>query len=87
MPLIDAYSDVIPQDFDDDLETLGDFPSRRAFALLEPIRARYVVFHVDKYDPDAMRRLLSQLAQFAPYLRRQDADEHIWLYEIVAFPP
>jgi hypothetical protein len=86
MPLVDAYSDYIPQDFNNNLEILGDFPNREAFALLEPSRVRYAVFHVDKYQLEATARLRRQLDAYAPYLRRKYADEHAWLYEIVGFP-
>jgi hypothetical protein len=87
MPLIDGYSDYIPKDFNDELPVLGDFPSREALAQLQPIRARYAVFHVDRYGSAALARLHSQLTDAAPFLRKQYADDHIWLYEIVAFPP
>jgi len=87
MPLVDAYSDYIPQDFLDHAEVLGGFPSREAFKLLEPDRVRYAVFHLNLYGADTRRELLSRLRQFAGYLRVRYADEEIWLYEIVGFPP
>src|SRR5207245_8394730 len=37
-PLIDAYSDYIPDDFTAHMDALGGFPSREAFDVLEPIR-------------------------------------------------
>ena len=36
MPLIDAYSDYIPDDFTAHMEALAGFPTRDAFAVLEP---------------------------------------------------
>jgi hypothetical protein len=86
MPLIDAYSDYIPADFTASLDTLGDFPNQQAFTLLASMRAKYVVFHVDRYGTDAMTRLRHQLAEFGPYLRKRYADDDSWLYEIVGFP-
>jgi hypothetical protein len=86
MPLIDAYSDYIPPDFNSLLDALGDFPTRDAFAVLEPMKARYAVFHVDQYEPEALARLRTHLVEFSPYLRKQYADERVWLYEIVGFP-
>jgi hypothetical protein len=86
MPLIDAYSDYIPPDFNSQLDALGDFPSREAFAALEPMKARYAVFHVDQYEPEALARLRAHLVEFGPYLRKQYADDRVWLYEIVGFP-
>jgi hypothetical protein len=86
MPLVDAYSDYIPQDFIDHAEVLGGFPSREAFKLLEPDRVRYAVFHLNLYSPAAREALLIQLREFARYLRVCYADDQIWLYEIIGFP-
>jgi hypothetical protein len=86
MPLVDAYSDYIPQDFIERAEILGGFPTKDAFKELQHDHVRYAVFHVDNYGTqgDALR---ARLTEFAPYLRRLYADDRIWLYEIVAFPP
>ena len=85
MPLVDAYSDYIPQDFVESAEILADFPTRDAFRQLEHDHVRYAVFHVASYGTqgDALR---VRLTEFAPYLRRLYADDRIWLYEIVGFP-
>jgi hypothetical protein len=86
MPLVDGYSDYIPEDFSQNLEALGEFPSGESFVVLERVPLRYAVFHVDTYAPDAMERLRARLVEFAPYLRVLWRDEHVWLYEIVGFP-
>jgi hypothetical protein len=86
MPLIDAYSDYIPEDFGRNAEALGSFPSREAFAVLEPIRGRYAVIHVNTYSAEARADLVKRLAEFSPYLARRFADDRIWLYEIVGSP-
>src|SRR5260370_18944510 len=43
MPLVDAYIVYIPQDFLDNTEALGGFPSREAFASLERDRVQDAV--------------------------------------------
>jgi hypothetical protein len=86
MPLVDAYSDYIPQDFNDQVEILGDFPTLAAFKLLEPGRVRYAVFHVDVYSPEARDELRSRLKALSSYLALRYADEQVALYEIVGFP-
>ncbi len=86
MPLVDAYSDYIPQDFNEHADVLGLFPSREAFTLLESDHVRYAVFHLDRYGPANGPPLLARLSEFAPYLRQHFADERTVLYEIVAFP-
>jgi hypothetical protein len=86
MPLIDAYSDYIPEDFSANAEAFGGFPSREAFKALEPIGGRYAVIHVDAYSPSARAALVERLKTFAPYLQTRYAGERIWLYEIIRFP-
>ena len=86
MPLVDAYSDYIPQDFAENAEALGGFPSREAFAILERDRARYAVFHLNLYHDDARRDLCARLREFDRYLVRRYVDDRIELYEIVGFP-
>jgi hypothetical protein len=86
MPLIDAYSDYIPDDFSARMDALADFPSREAFAALEPMHARYAVFHLDAYSADARAALDERLETFAAYLARRYAGGRVWLYEIVGYP-
>jgi hypothetical protein len=87
MPLVDAYSDYIPQDFNDQAEILGGFPTVAAFKLLEPMRVRYAVFHTDRYSPGSRDELRGRLRELSPYLARRYADDHVELYEIVGSPP
>jgi hypothetical protein len=86
MPLIDAYSDYTPDDFTDSASALGSFPSADAFAVLAPMRARYAVVHIDKYDAAAREALLGRLTEFAPFLRQRYAGSELWLYEMTGFP-
>lgn len=86
MPLVDAYSDYIPPDFNDRAEALGGFPSRESFKLLEADRVRYAVFHLNSYHDRMHEDLLIRLKEFSPYLRQRYADGQTELYEIVGFP-
>jgi hypothetical protein len=86
MPLVDAYSDYIPRDFVEKTDTLGGFPTRESFKLLEKDRVRYAVFHVDLYGESLREPLVARLREFEPYLKQHYADDRIWLYEIVGFP-
>ena len=86
MPLVNAYSDHIPDDFSHNLNTLATFPSDAAFSVL-PAGVRYVTFQVNEYRKNALLdELTSHLARFAPYLRRLHADDGVWLYEIIGSP-
>jgi hypothetical protein len=87
MPLVDAYSDYIPQDFVEKTDTLGGFPTRESFKLLEKDRVRYAVFHVDLYGESLREPLVARLREFTPYLKQHYADDRTWLYEIVGYPP
>lgn len=86
-PLVNGYSDHIPQDFRDSAPPLSGFPSRESFAILERLGARYAVFHLDLMSADARRSLVARLEHdYVNYLRPLEKDGDVWLYEIIAFP-
>lgn len=84
-PLINGYSDHIPQDFRDNAAVLRSFPSREAFAVLERLGARYIVCHLRLY---AERRddIVARLDAYRPYLRPLSQVDDTWLFEIIAWP-
>jgi hypothetical protein len=86
MPLVNAYSDYMPQDFIDETPTLGSFPSRESFMLLARDGVRYAVVHLDLLGREARDDLVKRLREFDAHLSRRYADERIWLYEIVSYP-
>jgi len=85
-PLINGYSDHIPQDFRRTVIPLSSFPSRESFFILARAGARYVVFHLDMYNATLRERLFQRLDNYSPYLRPLAKEGHVWLYEIVAWP-
>jgi hypothetical protein len=86
-PLINGYSDHIPQDFRDAAPVLNTFPSREAFAILEKLGGRYVVVHLDLMDPVTTERVNRGLAfEYADYLRPIETDGSVRLYEIIGWP-
>ncbi|MDP2318037.1 MAG: hypothetical protein Q8O42_01695 [Acidobacteriota bacterium] len=84
-PLINGYSDHIPQDFRDDSQILKGFPTVEAFAVLERLGVRYVVFHMDRYA-GARDEVVGKIEVFAHYLRPIEKDGEVWLFEIVGWP-
>jgi hypothetical protein len=86
MPLVEGYTDYIPQDFIDQTEILGDFPTRESFAILDGEGVRYAVFHMDQYGAVARTELQNRLQQFAQHLQRRYADEKIWIFELGRYP-
>ena len=87
MPLVNGYSDYIPKDFRDHVETLKFFPSRDAFKLLEVDKVRYAVWHMYGYNAENRKDILVRLTEFQRYLRPLYIDDETRLYEIVSFPP
>jgi hypothetical protein len=87
-PLINGYSDHIPQDFRDNALPLSGFPSRDAFAILEKLGARYAVVHLNLMAPPSREAMIDRLdREYLGYLRPLETDGDVRLYEIVAWPP
>jgi hypothetical protein len=86
MPLINGYSDHIPQDFRNTVVPLSSFPTRASFAILGRADTRYVVFHLNMYNAPLRRRLMERLDMYAKYLRPLVREGDVWLYEIVDWP-
>ena len=86
-PLINGYSDHIPQDFRDNSAVLAAFPSRESFAILESLGARYAVFHLDLMAPQDRAAVIARIeGDYVNYLRPLDTDGDVWLYQIIAWP-
>jgi hypothetical protein len=86
-PLINGYSDHIPQDFRDAALPLSGFPSAEAFRILEQRHARYVVAHLDLMDPLTREKTIERLdREYVNYLRPIEKDGDVWLYEIIGWP-
>ena len=73
MPLVNGYSDYIPQDFRDAAFVLDSFPSTDTFKILEKHRVRYVGIHWDMYGPRA-GGIRAKLKEFEQYLRPLSSD-------------
>jgi hypothetical protein len=86
MPLVNGYSDHIPQEFRNQVRPLSSFPSRESFQILGKAGARYVVFHLNMYDARSRQRLLERLDTYRGYLRPLVQEGDAWLFEIVGFP-
>ena len=86
-PLINGYSDHIPQDFRDAALPLSGFPSQDSFRILEQRGARYVVVHLDLMDAPSRESIIDRLdREYVNYLRPIEKDGDVWLYEIIAWP-
>jgi hypothetical protein len=86
MPLVNGYSDHIPQDFREHVVPLSSFPTRESFAILAKIGARYAVFHLDMYDRRSRERVIERIAEYGNFLRPLVKEGDVWLFEIVGWP-
>ena len=86
MPLVNGYSDHIPQEFRNQVRPLSSFPTRESFQILGRLGARYAVFHLNMYDRRSRERLLERLDTYRAYLRPLVQEGDVWLFEIVGFP-
>lgn len=85
-PLVDAYSDYIPPDFDARAEALADFPSLGSLTDMKRDGVRYAVIHLVPYEGDMRTALDARIKEFAPYLRELHRDNELLLFEVVRYP-
>jgi hypothetical protein len=85
-PLVNAYSDHIPDDFDQRLDVIADFPTEASLRDLARDKVRYAVIHLDTYPPDVLPALRERLATFAPFLQERYRDRDTLLFEIIGAP-
>lgn len=86
MPLVNGYSDYIPPDFDEKVETLKFMPSDAGLRMLDAMRVRYVVFHLYGYNEQNRRDVFTRMGPLQQYLRPLYRDDATLLYEIVGAP-
>lgn len=88
-PLVNGYSDVIPEDFREIAVPINGFPDAPSFEIMRTHGVRYVVWHMDaaSYDPQARAKVLARFPAYVPYLRPLTTDGDVWLYEITGYPP
>ena len=84
-PMINGYSDYIPQDFRDAAPQLASFPSREAFDVLRRRRVRYLAIHWDMYGP-RRTEIETGLRAYQQHLRTLSGDREMTLYEVQSFP-
>jgi hypothetical protein len=86
LPLVNGYSDHIPQDFRELAVTLASFPSPESFEALKRRRVRYIVVHRDLYGRKRAPKVLARLHAYNDYLRPLVWDYRVVVYEVMAWP-
>jgi len=82
-PLVNGYSDVIPQDFRAEVDVLAGFPSPQSFDILVRHDTRYVLLHRQFYEDEEWTMLSDRVAAFSRRLRPIFWDDDARLYELV----
>jgi hypothetical protein len=82
-PIVNGYSDVIPDDFKQMVIPVSSFPAWEALGILTKHGARYAVFHLDLYDVRSREKLLERIDRYRDYIRPLAQDGPVWLFEIV----
>ncbi len=86
LPLVNGYSDHIPERFRNTAVPLSSFPTRESFRILRDVNARYVLFHLDMYDRRSRARVEERIRTYGEFLRPLHQQGNVWLFEIVGFP-
>jgi hypothetical protein len=86
-PLVNGYSDHIPEDFAKIAVPIASFPNPEGFLIFRERRVRYVLFHPEGYTYGNRLALTKRLTEYAEYLRPHVTEGDVWLYEIVRWPP
>ncbi len=82
-PMINGYSDFMPEDFFEAKPVLYSFPSGEAIDLLRQRQVRWVVVHFNKYPEDQRRSLRRTLRMMPTQLRLVIDDPTASLYEVI----
>lgn len=82
-PLVNGYSDFVPDDFRQMVVPVSSFPAWEALGILSAHGARYVMFHLDLYDARSREKLLERIERYREYIRPLAQEGDVWLYEIV----
>jgi len=86
-PLVNGYSDHIPQWFRDEVVRISSFPTAESLQIVVGRhQAKYAIFHSRYYDGRSRQRLRERLEQYREFVRPIISEGDVWLYEIVGAP-
>jgi hypothetical protein len=84
-PLVNGYSDFIPDTFYDIAVPINGFPDEASFRILRDHRVRYAIVRVSEYG-GYQQELLNRFPRYAAHLRLIADEDSVRLYEIVSWP-
>lgn len=85
-PMVNGYSDIVPDDFYKIMLPINDFPDANSFAIMKKYGVRYVVWRMNTYGDESRARLQARFPPFTSYLKPLVQDDDVWLFEIVGYP-
>ena len=85
-PLVNGYSDIVPDDFYKIMLPINYFPDDGSFKLMAQYHVRYVLWRIDTYNAESRKTLESRFPPFAKYLKPIVTSGDVWLYEITSYP-
>jgi hypothetical protein len=86
-PLVNGYSDHIPQWFRNEVIRISSFPTAESLQIVvDRHQAKYAIFHTRYYDSRSRVHLRERLEQYQDYVRPIIGEGDVWLYEIVGAP-
>ena len=85
-PMVNGYSDIVPEDFYKIMLPINDFPDAESFKLMQQYRVRYVLWRMPTYNAESRAVLEARFPPFMKYLKPIVTDGDVWLYEITSYP-
>lgn len=85
-PLVNGYSDHIPEDFRTVAPVLATFPSRESFAAMRQRRVRYLAIHRSRYGRAVAPEIEERLIPYLSHLQLAADDGDVVIYEVVSWP-
>ena len=82
-PMLNGYSDFVPEDVSDDLRPLAGFPSADSMRVLRERQTRYVLVNWRMYNDEERQRIRQGLAELPATLRPMLNDAETSLFELV----
>lgn len=81
-PMLNGYSDYVPEDIAEAVAPLSHFPAEIALRVLEARQTRYVMVHWQRYSPEQQQLLRRQIAERPATFRLMLSDPEASLYEM-----
>lgn len=85
-PLVNGYSDIVPDDFYKIMLPINFFPNDESFRIMKQYGVKYVLWRINTYNAESRAVLESRFPSFQQYLKPLVTDGDVWLYEITAYP-